>query len=483
MNGTRACSTISADDLLSGVLDLTVAAPLALGSFVSVSAVEWSEGVRTACVECAHRPRLLLNPDFVKERCTTRERLAMLLLHELSHISLGHTRLYPRPTVLHNLAFDAVINARLVHSLQAGGIDPGPYTALLESCYAPDEVPMFLLRPAPGWPRSDWDAAAEAPTALRSVHRRLYDAAEAERVTYTEILLALREWAADNPDGVDGEALANRLLGGHGRTPEETAALSGGRDNAAAELLHPTLSALGLEGEAAGARRSASLIEIDGHRAERRLQQALEKLLRRVLTDEAGRSGRHSSVRTPVLSVDPSRDRRAAGRGLLARRFSAPKPLLFSSSVDERRPDRAAAVVYVDVSGSMGDWIQRLHGALVPLRRLLTADVFAFSGAVDSTPLGQFVAGSVPTSWGTAIDPVLEHAVDLASRTHAPPRRALVLTDGWFTAPARPLAERLRSTGMELHVAVAGNGPIPEGAWVTSATRLPSTYTPRDPRR
>ena len=92
-----------ADAYVSAILDLAAARPLALDAFLRVAAVEWNAGVSTACVECADRPRMLLNPQFVESMCGTRERLALLVLHELSHISLGHTRLYSRATVAHTL--------------------------------------------------------------------------------------------------------------------------------------------------------------------------------------------------------------------------------------------------------------------------------------------------------------------------------------------------------------------------------------------
>jgi hypothetical protein len=462
----------SADQCIASVLDLALAAPLALGSCVAVSAIEWSDEVRSACVECAHRPRLLLNRPFVARHCTTRERLAMLVLHELSHISLGHTRLYPRPTPAHNIAFDAVINARLLQGFRRRGIDPGPYAALLESLYDPGEEPLFLLRPPPGWP-DEPRYAAGAPARLGSIHQRLYE--DADRVTYAEIVRALHDRARAAGGGTDGGDLLDRLLGGHGRTEREAAALSGGRDHNAAAALGPTIAALGDAGHGQGweSRQEESLLTLDRHRADRRLEQALAKLLRRVFTQGAAPVRRFHSIPRPSVAVDPSRDRRAGGRALLARRFGAPPPLLFASWVEERRPERTAALVYLDVSGSMEELLPRLHGALGSLQRLLAAEVFVFSGGVVRAPLGEFLRGAVRTTWGTDIAPVLEHAAAHAGARRGS-RRALVLTDGWFSPPPAALVTRLRQSGAALHLAVAGTGPLPRGDWVAGADRLPA---------
>ncbi|NJD10249.1 MAG: hypothetical protein FIB01_07325, partial [Gemmatimonadetes bacterium] len=340
----------AADDVLADVLDLGIAAPLALDAFVNVGSVAWSDDVATACVECAHRPRLLLNPEWVREWCGTRERLALLVLHELSHISLGHTRLCPRVTAAQNIAFDALINARLLHAIRARGFDPGAFAALPQSCYAAAEAPFFILRPPPGWPdRPDWETSAGCSEPLRRVHARLYHGQKLlHDVTYTEILLALAESGVSNTGEAGAELLA-RLLGGHGATPEEAAALSSGRAAAAAEVFAGSIAALADagDGQGWGGRGIAQFLQLARHRAERQLQQAREKLLRQVFAPQPGGFARYATRATPVLSVDPARDRRAAARRLLARRFGAPGSANRRAGVRERRPDRVAAAVYL----------------------------------------------------------------------------------------------------------------------------------------
>ena len=75
--------------------------------------IEASDEVPTAAVTLGARSRLLINPAFVQERCQTDDELVMLVLHELHHVALGHTRLFPRLTPAQNWAFDCVINAQL----------------------------------------------------------------------------------------------------------------------------------------------------------------------------------------------------------------------------------------------------------------------------------------------------------------------------------------------------------------------------------
>jgi hypothetical protein len=487
-----------AERLVAGVLDLAGARSLALDALLSVSAIEWSDGIGSACVECADRPRLLLNPVFVERFCTSRERLAMLILHELSHISLGHTRLYPRLTPLHNVAFDAVINASLLGGLERRGIEARPYAALVEDTYGPAEAPYFLLRPPPGWPGNfSWAASEGCDERLREIHRRLYSYRADARggvngVTYTEIVSALADagrTCGGPGEGEGDERLVGRLLGAHGSTDLERVSCTSGRDVNAAEALHEVLEALHVDGgEAAGPGGGTYLQRIERRRGERALERALAALLRRVFLEGQGGTPRWVEFTAPSVSPDPVRDRRAATRQHAARMLGAPAPLLFRSEIVRRRPRRRSAAVYLDVSGSMTGLLERLHASLVPLRRLLAAEVFVFSTRVVPVARAAFLRGELPSTGGTSIEPVLRHLAAQAScppgrAGHTRPRRALVLTDGWFDQPSRSAAAALSAGGHALHLGVLGPGPLHDrAAWVASSTRLPDPIHSSTPR-
>ena len=95
-----------------------------------------SDAVETAAVECRSQPRLLVNPAFVERWAATPEKLLMLIMHELHHVLLGHTRLFPRVTRIDNLVFDAVINALLCRMF------PAPqHTAFFTDFYCRPGIP------------------------------------------------------------------------------------------------------------------------------------------------------------------------------------------------------------------------------------------------------------------------------------------------------------------------------------------------------
>ena len=133
-----------------------------------------TDEVETAAVECTSMPRLLINPQFVEAHAATSERLLILVMHELHHVLLGHTRLFPRATPADNLIFDAVINALLCRMF------PKPeHTSFFTDFYSDAEFPECLLRPPAGWQPS---SPAPVPPALegegmrhvQAVYRALY---------------------------------------------------------------------------------------------------------------------------------------------------------------------------------------------------------------------------------------------------------------------------------------------------------------------
>ncbi len=165
----------ASDDLVRRVLDCVPARSHALGALLSLFRVEASEEVPTACVTCERRPVLRVNPTFVEEHCRSDAHLFVLVMHELHHVLLGHTRLFPRVTPAHNLAFDAVVNALL-----CARFPEEAYTSFFTRLYGREKGPLRLLAP-PGRP-------AVKPARLRALHQALYEGrATAEEVFHAVV--------------------------------------------------------------------------------------------------------------------------------------------------------------------------------------------------------------------------------------------------------------------------------------------------------
>ena len=156
---------------------------------------------------------MLINPQFVEQHAATSEKLLMLVMHELHHVLLGHTTLFPRITPVQNFIFDAVINGVVCRMF------PGAeYTAFFTDFYRADRFPECLLRPATGWPRR----TAQTPEGLLrlpdplqrraiEVHSALYSETGA---SYLEVFNLLPKLLI--AVGQEGD-LGVPLLGGHGQ--------------------------------------------------------------------------------------------------------------------------------------------------------------------------------------------------------------------------------------------------------------------------
>ena len=149
---------------------------------LSLLEIEITPQVPTACVTLGTRSKLRINPDFVARHCQTDQRLVMLVLHELFHVLLGHTRLYERVTPVQNWAFDAVINSHLCLLFPDSA-----HTSLFRRLYKPDVFPEALLRPPEDWntPWVRWHLQGEALQA----HKALYTESSA---TYEELFALIQ---------------------------------------------------------------------------------------------------------------------------------------------------------------------------------------------------------------------------------------------------------------------------------------------------
>jgi hypothetical protein len=390
--------------------------------------VEASDAVPTAAVTLGARSRLLINPAFVAARCETDHDLVMLVLHELFHVALGHTRLFPRVTPAQNWAFDCVINAQLCLTY------PQPHwTALFRRCYAPDLFPEALLRPPAGW---GTDQERWLPGPAGAVHRALYSDRSASYADLYALLTSVLG-TADGAGGTgQGDALGSqRLLGDHGDRSQ---------DDVPADVLREVRGVVGewpmerrVSGRDQGGVLEQSAVAAAAARA------AVVRTIRQALLSVAdlgqGLRGLPAREPAPVPGLLPYAPR--PQRVDFVRQALGVPTLLHPADVVADRPVRRERVhLYLDVSGSM-DWcLPVLYAALRPLEGLLHPQVHLFSTVVHDLELPQLRRGVRVTTGGTDVAPLTAHL--LAQRIH----RAVLLTDGWVGAVpaehARSLSKR-----------------------------------------
>ena len=130
------------------ILDCFPSGSYALSALLRLLDIVETDAVPTAAVECRVQPRLLDQSRFVAAHAATPEKLLMLVMHELHHVLLGHTTLFPTVTPEQNFVFDAVINGLISRMFPA----PVSTLSFLTDYYPRRAFPSCLLRPPPGWP-------------------------------------------------------------------------------------------------------------------------------------------------------------------------------------------------------------------------------------------------------------------------------------------------------------------------------------------
>ena len=422
--------------------------------------IDFSDDIQTACVECSVTPRLLLNKEFIEEYCSTDGDLFLLILHELHHVILGHTRLFPRGGIIDNIVFDAVINSMLARTV---GKSVG--VKLFTSTNSFDSFPSRLLRPPPGWPGPFNQAIAHLPDKEKRAIHLLYGPDDGT-LTYHDIYEALRA----SLTALDLGDLT--LLGNHGEESPENPLLTGVVRSIVEGWPPPPLR---ISGRDQGTNAKDYFL-----RQEQEPGIVFKKAFRDVLRKCGIHSGRGPAIYRPRVTLSErvietvlpdERDRRITAM----RSITGVSPLIYRSSVLESRarPSRVPVVhLYLDVSGSMNECLPYLTAVCREPFRRGELKIFAFSTVVSEAKGSDLSRIAIKSTGGTDIDVVLRHLRDVHPRKR--PKVILLATDGYVGRAAKNL---LRELGKIRTVAAITDPSYVDDLkpWVNEIIRLPKT--------
>ncbi len=435
-------SRLPQENLSERILDAFPSGSYALSALLRLMDIVESPDVPTAAVECRIQPRLLVNPEFVAQHAQTSDKLLMLVMHELHHVLLGHTTLFPHVTPVQNFVFDAVINGIVCRMF-----DREEHTAFFTDFYDADSFPQCLLRPPPGWPQKPDIAGgiAALPEPQRGlvneIHVALYSPAGA---TYQEVFDSL-------PRILKVQRIGDiPLLGGHSQdgTPD------GPLEQHSPLLFDVVRGIVEQWPQPPDPIRGRSLADVlkETHVSARR-EPSSRAILRKLIRKVAGfhSTGAVRQVQNAAVTVStplPSVDRRSIVLHALG--YDA---LLHAGQTRMRRLVRSGerVHVYLDVSGSMDLVKSALYAAVLDCEKLVHPTVHLFSSKVADISLAELRRGVCKSTGGTDIACVAEHMA--ANRV----RRALMITDGWVGAPRG----RHQSTLAQVKLAVAFLGTNP----------------------
>ncbi len=438
-------------DLRRRVLNVLPAATYQMDRFLSLVDIVVDDSSETAAMECGPQPVMHLNQAFVEQYCQRDEYLMMLVMHEIYHLILGHTRLFPRATRAHNIVFDAVINALLCQQFR----DP-LYTDFFVRLNSDKRFPGRLLRPPRGWPEK-MEFAPKASPNERKVIELLYGPS-ANTVTYHEIMQLLEtELDEENAGG-------GKLLGDHGGEHAQGASDPVGQDDPLiVGVLRKTTAGWPAEGNpGAGRGLGGRILDwlVPKTRSPRgAFVQALAGLLRKASVLPASPHTPYAWKRLPAAqssqtAVYDLHDRTVESRTIIYGEV----PVMFATQIPTTRvrwTPRDITHIYLDVSGSMSTELPWLVGALEPLYRRGLCRLYAFSTVVSEVRGRAGLTQTLANTYGTDINCVYAHLLGFPKAKT--PAKAVILTDGYTGVPKKDYSEQLRQRKVELYVGLVGS--------------------------
>ena len=439
------------------ILDAFPSGSYALSALLRLLDIVETTSVPTAAVECRAQPRLLVNPEFVAQHAPTPEKLLVLVMHELHHVLLGHTTLFPRATRVQNFVFDAVINGLVCRMFPSAD-----HTSFFTDYYKADDFPECLLRPPRGWPEApsvlkraglksvaedDKPAAAGSLDALPlqfreivdEVHAALYSSGGA---TYQEVYDLLPKLLDESViDGIP-------LLGGHDQDGAEDGQL-GERSPVLFDVVRGIVEQWPQPPDPINGRSRADVLKETDVKPIR--PPSARSVLRGLIRKVAGFSGAGAVRRVRMDEVAVTTPIPCLNRRSVVLRAFGCEPMLHTGNALSRRTVRAGerVHVYLDVSGSMNDVRGPLYGAVLDCEEYVQHTVHLFSTKVADISLAELRAGVCKSTGGTNIDCVAQHMAD--NRV----RRALMITDGFVGIPRGQHHKTL--DGAKLAVAFLGS--------------------------
>jgi hypothetical protein len=330
------------------------------------------------------------------------------------------------------------------------------YTTFFSDYYSAERFPECLLRPPPGWPdSSDQTAPAllelseDQRVKIQEVHSALYSETGASYHEVFSVLPKVLEESGSEDAINQGTGMVTKvpLLGSH-----DDGAIPDGQLDQYAPLLFDIVRDLVEQWpQPPDPIRGRSLADVLAStpvcpKKEPSNRAILRRLIRKVagLTG-SGRIRRQREDQSETVTPIPALSRRS----IVLQALGA-QPLLHPGTVAWRRRISTGEQVrvYIDVSGSMGNVLRALYGAVLDCHELVFPTVHLFSTRIADVSLAELKSGKCLSTGGTDIGCVADH---MARHRVS---RALLITDGWV---GRPRGQHLNTlTRSRLAIAYLG---------------------------
>lgn len=377
---------------------------LEMQQFLQMFSIEFSTTeTESASVSCKIRPKLFLNPDFIKKYCKADEHLFMLIMHELYHVILGHTVLFKQHSIISNIAFDAVINSMLCKMFPQE-----QYISFFTQLNSSNKIPSCFLRPP----------AYDNPQEAKGILKNLY---HTEMVTYFEIYQILIEKFFKNikKDGFI-------LIGNHNKS--QNAKKNPILEDVVGKIISKCSKIY--KGNGRGIGKDIEKINIKYKNSKKDLKKKMTNFLKKagIESEETVKTKLKIRLRNQAaLTFMPN----FFDRTITAKKMLMDNVLLYNRQVSNAQPiteNNLKSLVYLDVSGSVQEKLQKFVPLLIKPYKEKQCLMFCFSDAVTETNPKDFIKGNFDSTGGTDINCVFKHFFKLPKKKRA--KKVIVLTDG-----------------------------------------------------
>lgn len=389
-----------------------------------VKAVIEDTEVPTVCINA--KGVLRYNPDFVRKNVRTGVDLFCLVFHEVLHPVFGHF-IHPNDEVA-NIACDAIINS-VISNLFACASGAG---SLFRRIYPDKDLPAIL--------RPDSDLRFSR---YGRVYEYLYKLARHRtKLSAGELIQTLKALTPAGPVDI-------LLLGSHGAVASGDGSKEGISATAAEAISRDVLGKLPATCKGAGCWDHLNDLLVEVLKTKRTIRQSLLMgyTTRRKLEGFFDEGQRMRRITSP-FPINPSRrDLVLLSAGVWPGFFRNRQPEIV------QKPKGIA--VFLDVSGSVNDYLPEIIGILSGLRDRIRT-VHLFSNTVVEVPFAELCKGQVQTTYGTDFDCIAKTILEKEYE------RAVVITDGYGGLKEESSAALAKADSRILTILFADKKECPE---------------------
>lgn len=408
--------------LATRIANLDILIPYGLERLLSLLDIVETDSIPTAAIPIGSSiPKILINPQFVQEHCQDDLCLGALILHELHHLLLGHTRIFRRVTSLHNIAFDAIINGMICRQ------EP-KYKLLFQNLYAETTFPECILRPPSCFP-NPYVPHPDLPSDVQKIIKELY---YTNINSFYDVFELISQYITLIK--IDTTLLGNHQKDIRGFEQHDDPTLFEAIRSIVEEWPLPPVPIKGRSLSQHLVKKSFRYEEVDTP------EKTIVRAIMRLIPKEGEKHGMgHGMIDKPTQQVWPNfRDRKS-----FAMMQSGIRPLLFSGTTPHKEKLTPVSL-YLDVSGSMHPYIEDVSNAVISCAQFLSEDIFLFSTKIVPINIHEFRKGNYDTTNGTDIDVVARHIHENGIRT------AVILTDGFVGPVPSPYQQSCKDASIQV---------------------------------